>query len=75
MVNYKFVTRLSDKLVVLTSAEYGNQVWTACKIRLNKKCYITGENLKGKEAFRPTGSEKNNRMERLSSGAIKALEL
>lgn len=75
MVNYKFIKRLSEKIVVLESEEYGQQLWTMCRIRANKECYISGLPLKGRDAFRPIGSEKNNRMERLSIDSMRQLEI
>lgn len=74
MTHYNFVKRLSDDIVVLYSEDYGNQVWNKCKVRANKECYITSLKLKGQYAYRPIGSEKYNRMDRIGIEGIKYLE-
>jgi len=74
MTIYRFVKRLSEGCVVLYNDDYGSQIWARCKIRAAKECYITGIKLKGKEGYSPIGSQKYNRMDRISVEGIKYLE-
>ena len=62
---YKLTGVLSEGLVSIECDRYGEQLWARAKCRKHKKCAITQEDLYKKEGYRPVGSQKGNRMDRI----------
>ena len=71
MTYYEFVKRLDDNIVVMSSEQYGEQLWSKCKTRKSFTCKEYNIKLPaGTMAYRPQ-TNGYNRMERISEHAMK----
>jgi hypothetical protein len=66
MMRNAIITKVVGKGIVLIASEFGEQMWTECKVKKHKKCLVTGMDLAGKFAYRPI-TNSGNRMERISA--------
>lgn len=62
---YEIKRYMNDDLVLLWTAECGEQLWTKGSIRKQTVCAITGKPIEGKSAWRPI-TNVNNRWRRIS---------
>ena len=68
--DYVLLALVSEKLLRITSYEYGRQLWTNVALRKEKKCArCDGSIPKGTRCFSPI-TNGYNRMHRLCSGCV-----
>ena len=73
MTDYKLEQIWQEDTVILTSSEYGRQIWCKCILRKNNICELTNIKLiKGNKAYRPI-TNGYNRMHRISEIAMKSI--